>query len=96
MIRIVIENILLFLLPTILYVTYMLLTRDQGASQTPSGLPGATRVLDDAPLLWLFVAGAALVIATLVAFGSTSGGKPGQHYEPPVLKDGKIEPGHIN
>ena len=29
-------------------------------------------------LIWLFVAGAALVIATLVIFGSISSGKPGQ------------------
>ena len=39
--------------------------------------------------------GAALVIATLVVFGSISGGKPGQVYVPPVLKDGRIEPGRI-
>ena len=48
------------------------------------------------PLIWLFIAGAVLVIVTLVAFGSTSGGKPGQHYVPPVMKDGKIVPGHID
>ena len=46
MIRIVIENILLFLLPTIVYVAYVYMTRDEK--------PGATRVLDDAPLVWLF------------------------------------------
>jgi hypothetical protein len=43
----------------------------------------------------LFVAGAALVIATLVVFGSISSGKPGQTYVPPVFKDGRIEPGRI-
>jgi len=31
-----------------------------------------------------------------VLFGSTSGGKPGQEYEPPSMKDGKIEPGRLN
>ena len=88
MIRIVVENILLFLLPTFVYVAYIYMTREER--------PGATRVLDDAPLLWLFVAGALCVIVTLVAFGSISGGKPGQVYTPPVLKDGRIEPGHID
>jgi Family of unknown function (DUF6111) len=88
MIRIVVENILLFLLPTFVYVAYVYMTREER--------PGATRVLDDAPLLWLFVAGALCVIVTLVAFGSVSGGKPGQSYTPPVLKDGRIEPGHID
>lgn len=87
MIRIVAENILLFLLPTIIYVAYIYLTRDEK--------PGALRVLDDAPLIWLFVAGAAVVIITLVSFGSVTGGKPGQTYTPPSFKDGKIQPGHI-
>ncbi len=85
--RIVIENILLFLLPTAIYIAYVYLTREEK--------PGATRVLDDAPLLWLFVTGAVLVIVTLITFGSISGGKPGQVYIPPTLKDGRIEPGHL-
>ena len=42
-----------------------------------------------------FVAGAALVVITLVSFGSVTGGKPGQVYTPPSFKDGRIEPGHI-
>jgi uncharacterized protein DUF6111 len=87
MTRVVLENVLLFLLPTVLYVGYVYFTREPGR--------GTTRVLDEAPLIWLFVAGALLVIVTLVAFGSTSGGKPGQQYVPPTIKDGKIVPGHI-
>jgi hypothetical protein len=87
MIRIIAENILLFLLPTIVYVAYVYMTREEK--------PGAMRVLDDAPLVWLFVAGAVLVVATLASFGSLTGGKPGQVYTPPVLKDGRIEPGHL-
>ncbi|MDP1910815.1 MAG: hypothetical protein Q8K85_21150, partial [Hyphomicrobium sp.] len=53
MIRIVAENIALFLLPTIVYIAFIYLTREDK--------PGATSVLDDAPLIWLFVAGAVLV-----------------------------------
>jgi hypothetical protein len=87
MIRVVIENILLFLLPTAMYVAYVLLVR-RGA--TPAG-----EALNDAPLVWLFVAGAALVVGTLVFYGSTSGGKPGQVYIPPHVKNGHIEPGHM-
>ena len=88
MIRIVAENILLFLLPTIVYVAYIYLTREEK--------PGAARVLDDAPLIWLFVAGAILVVITLATFGSVTGGKPGGTYTPPSMKDGRIEPGHID
>jgi hypothetical protein len=86
MIRVIIENIVLFLLPTGLYIGYVLLTRDT---------PDKTKLLDEAPLIWLFLAGALLVVIVLIAFGSTSGGRPGQHYEPPSMKDGHIEPGRI-
>lgn len=88
MIRIVAENIALFLLPTIVYIAFIYLTREDK--------PGATSVLDDAPLIWLFVAGAVLVVITLATFGSVTGGKPGQVYTPPALKDGRIEPGHLD
>jgi hypothetical protein len=85
MIRVVIENIVLFFLPMAVYVTYVLLTRKADAKR---GL------MDDAPLLWLMFAGTAVVFIVLIAFGSTSGGKPGQVYIPPSLnKDGKVEPG---
>jgi hypothetical protein len=85
MIRIVIENILLFLLPAAMYVAYMLLTRSHKS-------PGA--VFDDAPLVWLFVAGALLVGATMIYYATTTpGGPPGATYIPPRMKDGRIEPG---
>jgi hypothetical protein len=87
MIRMVAENIFLLLLPTIIYVAYIYMTREEK--------PEAIRALDDAPLIWLFVAGAALVLITMLSFGSVGGGKPGQVYTPPTLKDGRIEPGHI-
>ena len=85
MIRVVVENILLFLLPTAVYLGYVLLTR----RATSAGA-----VINDAPLIWLFVAGAVLVGATLFYFGATStGGRPDQTYTPPRMKDGRIEPG---
>ncbi len=89
MIRLIIENTLLFLLPTAIYVAYILLKR------RIEGGTSSVNVLDDAPLIWLVAAGAALVVMTLIIFGSVSGGQPGQMYQPPVYKDGKIEPGHL-
>ena len=88
MIRVVVENVLLFLLPTAMYVGYVLLTR-----RTTSG----GGVFDDAPLVWLFVAGALLVAATLIYYATiTPGGLPGQTYTPPRMgKDGRIEPGQL-
>ena len=89
MIRIVIENMLLFLLPTAVYVGYIFLNQRADGGNAPRGL------LDEAPLIWLFLAGAGLVVATLIVFGSTSGGLPGQAYDPPSMKNGQIEPGRI-
>lgn len=96
MIRTVIENLLLFLLPTVLYAAWMMLQRYRSEGQDEDGKSSApAHVLDDAPLLWLFASGALLVIVTLATFGTSSGGRPGQHYQPSILKDGKIQPSHI-
>ena len=87
MIRVVIENILLFLLPTAIYIAYMLVrSRNQ-----PPGT--ARQIIDDAPVIWLLVSGAIVMIAGLAYFGSFTGGKPGEQYQPPVYRDGKIIPG---
>jgi drug/metabolite transporter (DMT)-like permease len=88
--RIIVENIILFLLPACLYVGYMVLVRRTG--QSPR------QVMDDAPLLMLFVAGIALIAAILLAFGvrgAEDEGRPGQAYEPTVYKDGKLTPGRM-
>jgi hypothetical protein len=85
----VIENIVLFLLPTLAYVAYVYLTRPDGNQQS------ATAILQEAPIFILIGLGAAIVLMAVVAFGSSSGGKPGQSYQPPVMKDGKILPGEI-
>jgi hypothetical protein len=95
MIRVVIENMLLFLLPTLAYIGWVLIARPGSLERTPDGRIRPSGVLNDAPLLWLAAAGTILLIIALVAFGSTSGGKPGQTYVPPVFKDGRIEPGRM-
>jgi hypothetical protein len=87
MIRVVIENVLLFLLPAAMYAGYVLLIR--------RGATSAGQEINDAPLVWLFIAGAVLVVATLVFYGSTSGGKPGQVYIPPHMENGRIAPGQM-
>jgi hypothetical protein len=98
MIRIVAENVLLFLLPTFLYVAYVLVTRRPAGSPGADGTVGAQArrgVLDDAPLLYLLAAGALLVVSTLVFFATNTGGSPDKAYHPPVFKDGRLEPGRI-
>jgi drug/metabolite transporter (DMT)-like permease len=88
--RIVVENIILFLLPAALYVGYMVLVRRAG--QSPR------QVMDDAPLLMLFIAGVGLIAATLLIFGvrgAEDEGRAGQAYEPSVYKDGKLTPSKV-
>jgi hypothetical protein len=94
MIRVVFENIAIFLIPTLLYAAYVLLTvrasDDQMAERTVS------RVMHEAPLLWLFTAGAILVVLTLIAFRGSEGGRPGETYQAPVYRDGHIQPSQVN
>ena len=85
MIRIVIENVVLFLLPTLLYVIYIAATRKDNSK----GL------FDGAPLAWLLLAGSLLMVGVLALYGSNTNGKPNQAYVPPSMKDGKIEQGRF-
>ncbi len=85
MIRITIENIFFFLLPTLLYVAWIAYQRDDW--------PGFGAVLREAPLLKLFVSGAAFMLIMLVLLSSRSQNTPGDVYAPPVFKDGKLQPG---
>jgi len=85
MIRIVIENIFFFLLPTLFYIAWVAFRDDEW-----SGLPAIVR---DAPLFKLFIAGAALMLTTLVAFSSRTYNAPQDVYVPQSMQDGKLEPG---
>ncbi len=86
MIRIVIENIFFFLLPALVYIAWVAFQRNDW--------PGLGTVLREAPLLKLFVLGAALMLTTLVAFSTRTRNTPGDAYEPAIFKDGRLEPGH--
>jgi heme/copper-type cytochrome/quinol oxidase subunit 3 len=86
MIRIVLENIFFFLLPTLMYLVYV-------AFKT-NDWPGLWAVLKNAPLAQLFVTGAVIMIATLILFSSSAGHKPGEAYTPSTFQDGKLQPGN--
>jgi len=88
MIRIVLLNLLLLMLPTILYIGFVHLT----SNGPPKSLP---RLLDEAPLPWLLLAGAAIVAIMMLVFATPPSGRPGEAYNPPVFRDGKIIPGKL-
>jgi len=85
MIRIVVENVFFFLLPTVFYIAWVAFRDDEWR--------GLGKIFREAPLLPLFVAGAALMLTTLVAFSSGSQNTPQDVYVPQSMRDGKLEPG---
>jgi hypothetical protein len=87
MLRVVVVNLTLLLLPSLVYGAYIYLTRRNAPLD---------KALDDAPIFWLFGIGVILMLATLIYYIQFSGGgRPGQTYVPPAYKDGKIVPGHV-
>lgn len=86
MIRIVIENMFFFLIPTLLYLAYIAFIRNDW--------PGLRAVIRDAPRLKLFAAGAALMMAALAAFSTKSGHDPREAYTPPSYSDGTLNSGN--
>ena len=85
MIRIVFENIFFFLLPTLFYIAWVAFRDDEWK--------GFAEIMRDAPLFKLFIAGAALMLTTLVAFSSRTYNAPQDVYVPQSMQDGKLEPG---
>jgi hypothetical protein len=86
MIRIVIENAFVFLIPTLLYIAWIAFIRDDW--------PGLGPVIKAAPLTQLFALGTAMILTALVVFSSRSGNTPDEAYVPPLVQDGKLQPGH--
>lgn len=86
MLRIIFINLFLLLLPTAIYLAYVYYIRRDGPPDAP---------LNEAPIFWLLGTGVLMVLATLLYFTEFSGGKPGGKYVPPAVKDGVIQPGHM-
>jgi hypothetical protein len=82
MLRIILQYVLPFFLPFLLYTAYVFLLR----GRTPGWL-------NDAP--WAALAGAGIVVMTisLVTWTLTTGSPPEEAYIPARLEDGRIVPG---
>lgn len=88
MARIVIQHLLLFLLPLILYAIYIAAMR-QRAQMTGAAKPN----WEDGPWFWLVVAGIVLSIGAFLVLGFVGGAPTTSDYIPPRIIDGKIIPG---
>lgn len=86
MARVVLTNLVLFLLPFLVYGAYV---RTTGRSKTTAD------AWADAPVLALLAAGMVLVFIAMITFASFRGGAPSGHYQPPVYENGQIKPGTI-
>lgn len=86
MARVVLLNVIMFLLPFVLYGAYTYVMR---------GAEAQGSVWRDAPFGWLTAAGFALLLLALGLLISFSGGTPSQTYHPPVYEDGQIRPGRL-
>ncbi|HEX9646748.1 MAG TPA: DUF6111 family protein [Alphaproteobacteria bacterium] len=88
--RTLLTRILPLLLPVLVYLGWWYLARRRALARGETG-----PALSEAPWTWLFVAGFALLVMTLVVLGLTWGEEPGGVYVPPRYEGGKIVPGHI-
>lgn len=104
MIRILLEYIVPVLAPFAVYFGWMwFANRRAGAGQAKAGAANETSegaetrtiVPSEVPWFWLSAASLALLTATLVATALTTGETPNGVYHPPIYKDGKVIPGHI-
>jgi hypothetical protein len=86
--RILLQYVLPFLLPTLCYLLWVWY-----ATRRANATGGTAPALAEGPWVWLIGAGAALVIAMLAAIALTTGAdRDAGSYRAPVFKDGEIVP----
>lgn len=85
MVRVILVNLVMFLLPFAGYAAFKYLTRVDD---------GKASVFEDLPLMPLALLGTILVAVTL-AVTATMTDKGQGAYEPAVVVDGKVQPGRI-
>jgi hypothetical protein len=85
MLRIILLNMFMFLLPFLIYGAYVFVT-------TGGQMEG---LWQGAPVFWLLAIGCVLLLVTVGAVISFSGGEPGGTYRPPQIEDGAVRPGTI-
>lgn len=86
MLRIILIDILLFMLPFLIYAAYVIWVKGVAPNSALAG----------APMVWLVAAGVAAVFIGLLLLVEFSGGDREGTYRPSVLEDGVIKPGRID
>lgn len=86
MIRVILINLLLFLMPFIVYFAYVYLI---GRGRKPD------EPITMTPIFVLFAIGLVLMMGAIVYFIQFETGRPGQRYIPPQVEDGVLQPGRL-
>lgn len=85
MLRLILLQAFLFLTPFLVYAAFLWLSkRGAGNKDNWDGRAG-----------WLVLGGLALAIVGMIVLSIFEGADPGAVYQPPVLKDGRIESPHF-
>ncbi len=87
MTRIVLFDVVLFLLPFIVYAGWRWLIH---------GERGHREIMSDAPVFAMLFLGIVLGVAGLFFLASRETAPTEGRYQPPVLEDGKVRPGHFD
>jgi Family of unknown function (DUF6111) len=87
MARVIALELLLFALPFIGYAFYLYFSRLD---------PTKREAWENSPIYWLAISGLLLMIAGFVVTATFSGAPPDATYTPAQMRDGKIEPGHLD
>lgn len=87
MLRVVLLELVMFLLPFFIYGIYVYWFRQAE--------PGEGGIWADAPLAWLAVAGIVLMLIAITLLIQFTGDRPGGVYVPPRFEDGVLKPGHF-
>jgi hypothetical protein len=86
MLRIALIDLLLFLLPFLVYAAYMIAVKRTAPAD----------IWKTAPILWLVAAGFGLLLVFMVTLVQFTGGSREGTYRPPVTVDGVIKPAEID
>jgi len=86
MIRIILINLFLLLLPFIIYFAYVYLV---------GGGRGKNEPINFTPLVVLFGIGLVLMMGAIAYFIQFESGEPGQRYVPPRVENGVLKPGRL-
>jgi len=86
MLRSVLIHVGLVLLPSALYLLWLLVVRPRALDALKR------RRLPEGPWIWLAIVGLVLMSASLVYLALSPGGDPGAAYEPPRYEEGEAAP----